>query len=152
MDSITYARVRLPSFPTCRINTLCTLWTLLLQLPLQSPLALVVNADSVAPSRVRFAKHARSPMLDGDQTAVTIPMAGRARTPIHRHIKVAHKEVSIRPSSLKCVWTAKFGERRPMVVTRSLSFLFAKRQTADRAEKPSSALPKGHENTSRGCF
>ncbi len=48
-------------------------------------------------------------MLDEDQLVVTIPMAGRVQTPIRRRIKVSYKEVSIRPSVLKRVWSATFG-------------------------------------------
>lgn len=71
-----------------------------------------ISNNSVAPPRVRFAKDlpvARSPVLDEDQMVVTIPMAGRAQTPIRRRIKVAYKEVRIRPSALKRVWSATFG-------------------------------------------
>ena len=68
--------------------------------------------NSVAAPRVHFAKDlqvVRSPVLAQDEMVLTIHMAGRAQTPIRRRVKVACKEVRIRPPVLKRMWTATFG-------------------------------------------
>ena len=68
--------------------------------------------SSIAAPRVRFVTDlqvVRSPVLAEDEMMLTCHMAGRAQTPIRRRVKVAYKEVRIRPPVLKRMWTATFG-------------------------------------------
>ena len=79
-----------------------------------TPTSFPVDAadNSVAAPRVHFAKDlqvVRSPVLAQHEMVLTCHMAGQAQTPIRRRVKVAHKEVRIRPPVLRRVWTATFG-------------------------------------------
>ena len=68
--------------------------------------------NSVDAPRVHFSKDlpvVRSPVLAQDEMVLTSHKAGRAQTPIRRRVKVAYKEVRIRPPVLKRVWSATFG-------------------------------------------
>jgi hypothetical protein len=81
---------------------------------IRTPTSFPVDAadNSVAAPRVHFAKDlqvVRSPVLAQDEMVLTCHMAGQAQTPIRRRVKVAYKEVRIRPPVLKRVWTATFG-------------------------------------------
>ena len=111
---------------------------LLTPILIRTPTSFPIDAadNSVAAPRVRFAKDppvVRSPVLKEDEMVLTVHMAGRAQTPIRRRIKVAHKEVRIRPPVLKRIWTATFGafEREEADCSGNVPFVFVC-QTPDR--------------------
>ena len=76
---------------------------------IRTPTSFPVDAadNSVVAPRVHFAKDLQ--VLVQDEMVLTCHMAGQAQTPIRRRVKVAYKEVRIRPPVLKRVWTATFG-------------------------------------------